>query len=46
MCGIAGIVDYELPDSTLRQHATVMRDRLLHRGPDSQGIFRDRKSVV
>ncbi len=39
MCGIAGIVDYELPDSTLRQHATVMRDRLLHRGPDSQGIF-------
>ncbi|HEV3167714.1 MAG TPA: asparagine synthetase B, partial [Isosphaeraceae bacterium] len=41
MCGIAGIVDFR-GYAVGREVLEGMCDRLLHRGPDDQGIFLDR----
>ena len=40
MCGISGIVDFEGPASP--ELVGRMLDRIRHRGPDGNGIFRDR----
>ncbi len=38
MCGIAGVVSLE-PDPALGALAASMRDALVHRGPDGEGLF-------
>jgi len=38
MCGIAGIVNYRESEQYLASRASIMRDKLRHRGPDEQNI--------
>jgi asparagine synthase (glutamine-hydrolysing) len=46
MCGIAGIVSAsELPTGD-RQRVLAMRDSIVHRGPDAEGIFVDRQAAL
>src|SRR5262245_17498898 len=46
MCGIAGIVSSQLGPEELRARISAMQRRLLHRGPDDEGIYIDRESQV
>lgn len=39
MCGIAGIVNFDLANQVNRERLISMRDSLLHRGPDSAGLY-------
>jgi asparagine synthase (glutamine-hydrolysing) len=39
MCGIAGIVDRDLPASDIRPIVQRMTDAIEHRGPDDEGAF-------
>ena len=39
MCGIAGIVDPDLPTHEIRHILQRMTDALIHRGPDDEGFF-------
>lgn len=39
MCGIAGIVSSQFAPEELRARIVAMRSRLLHRGPDGEGVF-------
>lgn len=39
MCGIVGWIDYKQDISPLREIVKGMTDRLVHRGPDSEGLW-------
>jgi len=41
MCGIAGLVQMTGNQSNLNEHARMMSDQVLHRGPDDAGIWVD-----
>ena len=41
MCGIAGVLDAAASQDALRASVQAMTDRLIHRGPDSAGIWLD-----
>src|SRR6266545_4368221 len=41
MCGIAGKVYYDEGSRVVRREIEAMLDPIVHRGPDSQGIFTD-----
>ena len=46
MCGIAGIISAsELPPGD-RQRVVAMRDSMVHRGPDAEGIFVDGQAAL
>ncbi len=45
MCGIAGIVDFEVSNEALRNKAQVMIDALKHRGPNSTGGIKKSASL-
>ncbi|MBI5515621.1 MAG: asparagine synthase (glutamine-hydrolyzing) [Deltaproteobacteria bacterium] len=38
MCGLAGVVGYDLPEASRAERARRLRDRLRHRGPDGEGL--------
>ena len=42
MCGINGILHFQLTKKVDERILTKMRDSLLHRGPDDQGLFIDK----
>jgi asparagine synthase (glutamine-hydrolysing) len=48
MCGIAGILSYDNSHGKLDTLLQRMQSRLLHRGPDDQGIYisKDRKAAL
>ena len=39
MCGIAGIIDFNTPNSTLINKLEFMGEILAHRGPDDNGVW-------
>lgn len=40
MCGIAGIFEYSTVEGSVHEEAVIaMRDTLIHRGPDGEGVF-------
>ena len=41
MCGIAGIIDYNIPSESRTNKAALMADSLYRRGPDSHGLWSD-----
>ncbi len=45
MCGISGIISFNTLTSSDKEILIDMRDAIVHRGPDHQGIWRD-ESVV
>jgi asparagine synthase (glutamine-hydrolysing) len=46
MCGIAGIVSSNLLPPDAPQRARVMRDLMIHRGPDEAGLHADAHAVL
>ena len=42
MCGINGIFSNSFSSEELRQKITLMNDAIIHRGPDSDGIYSDK----
>lgn len=46
MCGLAGLIRYDGGASSRLAQAVFMRDRLLHRGPDGQGLWHDAFAVL
>ncbi len=46
MCGICGILNLENGPPPERDLLTRMMGRLRHRGPDSSGIYRDRRAAL
>src|SRR5690348_9485131 len=46
MCGIAGLVRYDLDARTQLPRVIAMRDRLRHRGPDGEGTFADQHCAL
>jgi asparagine synthase (glutamine-hydrolysing) len=46
MCGIAGIVRYDMPGDALLPRVIAMRDRLRHRGPDGHGEFAGKHAAL
>jgi asparagine synthase (glutamine-hydrolysing) len=39
MCGICGELTFEAGAAVRRETLVAMRDRLMHRGPDDEGLF-------
>ncbi|WP_342456735.1 asparagine synthase (glutamine-hydrolyzing) [Saccharophagus degradans] len=46
MCGIAGIISYKQTTETRMQIAEKMATKIIHRGPDSQGLWSAETSPV
>lgn len=46
MCGIAGLLDASGRYGDPAQHVQAMADSLIHRGPDSSGVWHDRDAGV
>ena len=42
MCGINGIFSNSFSSEELRQKISLMNDAIIHRGPDSEGIYNDK----
>ena len=45
MCGIAGAFNYKNNLSVSLDFLKCMSDELMHRGPDDEGFYLDRKST-
>ncbi len=41
MCGLAGLIQADPSDGSLKDRAIAMRSRLRHRGPDDEGLYID-----
>ncbi len=39
MCGICGIINFELTSHIDKEELIKMRDTMIHRGPDDSGVF-------
>src|SRR5262245_34281889 len=46
MCGIAGLVSADALPADARQRAVAMRDVMVHRGPDAEGLHVDTHAVL
>ncbi len=39
MCGICGIVNFDIENKVEQDTLVKMRDVMIHRGPDDEGIY-------
>lgn len=46
MCGLAGLIRYDGGAASRKANVVSMCDRLLHRGPDGQGLWHDAVAVL